>query len=180
MLATDAQGALRLRAGNALVYLNAQSSAAVHIVAGGLQTELLSGTIVFSSSQASAIALLANGGEIRPVANGPAVAQVSLVGSQELIVVARRGAMQFTYGGESEVIPEGASYRVLLDPSDEALGGDQETVNPPSQQGPQQPPLGPPKKPKRRRKAFIFLLLGGAGIATLWLIHNGTVSPDAP
>ncbi len=178
VLGTDTDGALRLRAGVALVYLGGRSGAKLRRAAGGLQTELLAGTVVLSSAQVSAMEILVTGAQIRPSADGPTVAQVTLAGPKELHILARRGALQFSYGGESEMIPEGASYRVVLDPSEEMAAAELMSAQGPQGAGTRQ--YDPPKKPKRRRRAFIFLLWGSAAAVTAIVIHEALESPDGP
>src|SRR4029077_8524444 len=58
---------------------------------------------------------------IQPAANAASVAHIRVVNPKELRIYAQRGALEFSYHGESELIPEGAAYRVLLDPSDKEL-----------------------------------------------------------
>ena len=47
--------------------------------------------------------ILADGAFLRPLADGPTVAQVTIVGPKELQIRARRGAWQFAYAGETVV-----------------------------------------------------------------------------
>jgi len=60
----------------------------------------------------------ANAAWIRCTASFPVAAQISIVNAKELRILARRGSLQFTYEGETAVIPEGVAYRVILDPDD--------------------------------------------------------------
>jgi hypothetical protein len=170
-LGTDDDGTMRLRAGAALVYLGGNSGAKLRRTATGFQTELIAGTAVFSTAQVTAMEFLAEGALIRPSADGPTVAQVTVAGPKELDVIARRGALQFTYGGESEMIPEGASYRVMLDPPEAVAASlaSREGTNP-----------NPPRRAGRSRRAFLFLLGGGAGGVAVWIIHEAIGSPDKP
>ncbi len=170
-LSTGTQGTLRLRAGSALLYLGSESGVTLRRTGSGAQAEMTGGTLVVSTSSAAAMGITANGATIRPVADGPAVAQVTLAGPKELYIFARRGALEFSYADESEVIPEGASYRVMLDP--------QEVVA----QAPAGAGVGaqaPPKNARRRRRGFIFFLWGVTGAVTAWAVHEALESPDRP
>jgi hypothetical protein len=165
-LSTAADGSLRMRAGAALVYLGSESGVTLKQSAGGAEAVLNRGLIVLSAVKAGTVGILANGASLRPAADVPTIAQVRILGPKELHVVAERGAIQFTYNGESEVIPEGASYRVVLDPP---------ANMPAAQQAPE-----PTKKSGKYRKGFLFLLFGIAGGATIWAVHEALESPDRP
>jgi hypothetical protein len=64
--------------------------------------------------------VLADEAFIRPIADGPTVAQVTVLGPKELQITARRGALELSYRNETEKIAEGTSCRVLLDAQDDA------------------------------------------------------------
>lgn len=167
-LTTSAQGSLRLRAGNALIYLGPQGALTLRRTASGAAAELAGGTAVFSVARAAAMEISARGAQLKPVGEGPAVAQVSVVAPKILEVSARRGALQFTYSGESEVIPEGASYRVVLDPPEQGPAG----VG--TKQG------EAPKRPGRRRNTFLFIVIGAVGFLTWVAVDEALESPDSP
>lgn len=165
-LTTSPDGSLRMRAGSALVYLGPESGVTLKQAAGGAEAVLRRGLIVLSTPKAGTVGIIASGASLRPAADVPTIAQVRILGPKELHVVAQRGALQFSYNGESEVIPEGASYRVLLDP-------------PANMPVPQQPPEQAHKAGKYR-KAFLFLIFGVVGGVTVWGIHEALESPDRP
>jgi hypothetical protein len=167
LLSTDNSGVLRLHTKSAMLYLAGQSNIVLHNAEKGVQAQLAGGTAVFSSVHAAAIEIHADEARIRPVADVPTIAQISIIGPKELSISARRGSLEFSYHDDSEVIPEGASYRVVLDP--------------PNDQGPYAPGKDQPvKKPSRRRKAFMFILIGGGAALGGWLIHELIESPDEP
>jgi hypothetical protein len=74
--------------------------------------------------------------------------------------------LEFSYNGESEVIAEGAAYRVLLDPSEkEAVALESEPAN---------------KRPPMAHHKFLSVAIGiAAGIAIPVVIHEPE-SPDKP
>src|SRR5437879_1007020 len=119
-LSTEAEGALQFRGSAAVFYLPGSSGVTLHGLPMGTQAQLQTGTVVFSTAKAIAMEILADGAFIRPLADGPTVAQVTIVGPKELQIRARRGALQFAYAGETEKIAEGASYRIVLDPPEAA------------------------------------------------------------
>jgi len=123
---------------------------------------------VFSTARAGELEIEARETHIRPVGNGRTVAQVSVIGPKELHIYARRGAVLFSYRGETKTIAEGESYQVILDPAEDGS----ETKQPAKKQG-------------RSHKAFL-LVAGGAGAAAAAVIlyekheHKEMESPDRP
>jgi hypothetical protein len=170
-LSTEEGGALRLRCNAALLDLAEKSAALVRHaedVAQGLEAELAQGTLVFSTARAGELEIETRETHIRPVGNGRTVAQVGVIGPKELHIYARRGAVLFSYRGESKTITEGESYEVILDPPED--GSDK-----------------PQPAQKRRRPPKKFLLVaGGAGAAAAVVIlhekheHKEMESPDRP
>jgi len=164
-LSTESEGLLQFRGAGSLLYLPGRSGVTLHRLLNGTQAHLRTGGLVFSSARASAMEILANDAFIRPAADVPTVAQVTLVGPKELQITARRGALEFSYHSETENIAEGASYRILLDPADPPLRSSQNQ---------------PIQEPGRRRKGFWILIIGGMGWATVWAAHEALESPDRP
>src|SRR5260370_11915055 len=74
--------------------------------------------LFFSVGNPPAVAVPANNAWIRPASSAPTVAHIRIVNPKELRISAQRGSLQFSYEGESALIPEGVAYRVLLDPDD--------------------------------------------------------------
>jgi len=117
-LSTESEGLLQFRDAGSLLYLPDRSGVTLHRLRNGTQAHLRTGGLIFSSVRASAMEILANDAFIRPAADVPTVAQVTLVDPKELQITARRGALEFSYHSETENIAEGASYRIVLDPAD--------------------------------------------------------------
>jgi hypothetical protein len=86
----------------------------------GTQAELNSGTLVFSQARIASFDVLVDGASLRAVADRPTVGQVTVVGPKTLIISTRQSSLLFSYRDDSEVIQEGQSYRVLLDPDDDS------------------------------------------------------------
>ncbi|HEY2462068.1 MAG TPA: hypothetical protein VGI16_14755 [Candidatus Acidoferrum sp.] len=172
-LSTSENGMLRVRGKGASLYLGPQSGitfrsapAASGSDSAATAAELTQGTAIFSALQPESIEISADQASIRPSAATPTMAQVTIVGPKELRVYAQRGALEFSYKGETEIIPEGADYRVVLDPPEEAA------KDHPSDQHIQQP--------AKRRKAFIFFLTGVFIAFEALLVQEALESPDRP
>ncbi len=167
-LSTEANGVLRLNAGTTALHLAPQTSLTVRLTDSGqsTQVELAAGMLVFSVANPPAVAVHANNAWIRPASNAPTVAHIRIVNPKELRISAQRGSLQFSYEGESALIPEGVAYRVLLDPDDDsARASSTAQVS---------------KKSGKARRAFLLILIGAAaGIGIPILIHSFE-SPDHP
>lgn len=130
-------------------------------VARGIEAKLVQGTLVFSAAQAAWLNIIVCDASIRPVADARTVAQVSVAGPKELRIYARRGALEFSYHGETETIPEEKAYRVVLDPPDE-------------ESDKKEPVKG------RKAKAFLVLIAGGGLPALIFGLHEAFESPERP
>jgi hypothetical protein len=120
-LSTEAGGVLRVSALSLTLRLGAQSILVLRhhaSTAGSVQAELACGTLVFSAARSDSVSVVAGDALIRPAANTATLAYIRVVNPKELRIYAQRGALEFSYHGESEVIAEGSAYRVLLDPSE--------------------------------------------------------------
>ncbi len=171
-LSTDSGGVLRASGIALTLQLDSNSSVTLRgapVPEGDIQAELGSGTVIFSSGQASNIAVLADGALIRPAAHAFTVAHIRVTSPKELRIYAQRGALDFSYHGQSAVILEGTAYRVLLDPSEREIDAAAE-----SGRGRNPPAKGHVK--------FLLLTIGiAAGGAIAMMRHRHHMeSPDRP
>ena len=121
-LSTDAQGSIQLRAGAARLLLQSASAVVVDDSEGAPAAKLLLGTATFSTGNAHAFTLYASKAVVRAETDRPTIGQVTYVNEKELLVTARRGELAVTVDGETQVIAEGSTYRVLMDTADTAQG----------------------------------------------------------
>jgi len=165
---TEAGGMMLLRSEASSFDLTEESAMIVRSRVGraqSMEVELNRGTLTFRAGRAAALEIAVQEALIRQANDVPAIGQVTIVGPKELRIYARRGSLQFSYG-DTRTIAEGESYRVLLDPPEDA----------------------PKKKDaikRGRRKAFLFVCIGGAGAGVATLIyeshrHKYVESPDRP
>jgi hypothetical protein len=161
---------LRINSPSLTLQLDGQSSMVIGHATGpdeGTLAELAYGTLVFSAAPKGSLIITANEALVRLPGKVATVAQVWIVNRKELRIYARRGALEFSYRGESQTIPEG-NYRVVLDPSERevAAAGSSQTTKP----------------PWKHRPTFILVAIvtGVAlGIAIPLIIHHSE-SPDRP
>ena len=163
---TETGGMLRMRSGTTGLELAEASVISVQNPPNGVQgmeVELDKGTLVFSAARAASLNVIAREASIRPVADTRTVAQITVTGPKELRVCARRGALQFSYRGETETLAEGKSYRVILDQPDN---------------GPKEEPPPQAKLPK----GFRIVIIGEAAAVVALGIYElrEPESPDRP
>jgi len=167
-LSTDTVGLLRVRAGAAQFQLFTSSAAVVTRTSTGIRATLRRGTVAWSSATAGAIEMQASEARLRPLGNVPTQAQVTLLSPTELLVTARRGALEITVGDETQTVPEATSYRVLLSPPD-----------PQEPQGAGTKQAGKKPKPAGRNRFYVIPLIA-VGMATAVAVHEAWESPDRP
>jgi hypothetical protein len=164
---TEAGGLLRVQSGPAILELAEASAACVRKQAKGaqgLEAELGKGTLAFSAVRADSLNVIALGANIRPAADTRTVARITVTGPRELRISARRGALQFSYRGETETLAEGRCYGVLLDSPEENSKKDGHLA------------------PIRWPKAFKIVIIGEAAAVVALGIYEWreSVSPDRP
>ena len=172
-LSTEKSGSIQIRAGAARFLLSGASSAALNMKDGVPAATLLSGTAVFSTANAKAFLLHASTADIRPQSDQPTVAQVTYLNDKELRVRATRGSLAITVEDETQFVPEGSAYRVILDPSSYYAAE--------SPQGPAGAGAGSGKPPRKAgRSHFLLIAIIITGVATGVALYEALQSPDKP
>lgn len=172
-LSTEKLGSIQIRAGAARFLLAGASSAALNVKDGVPAATLLSGTAVFSTANAKAFLLHASTADIRPQSDAPTVAQVTYVNDKELRVRTTRGSLAITVEDETQFVPEGTAYRVILDPSSYYASE--------SPQGPAGAGVGSGKPPRKAgRSRFLLMAIIITGVATGVALYEALQSPDKP
>ena len=173
-LSTIAGGSLRLMIGQAMLYLGDKSSVLLHSDAGKatkqFEAELFSGAVVLSATAETLGKIVASAASVRPIAETRGVVQVRLITPHELIVFAQVGPAEICYRDECETIPEGKSYRVMLNGADDSQSGAPNA-----------------KSSGKSGTALVLIAVGvatAAGIIGLWRVgqgeQKGLESPDRP
>jgi hypothetical protein len=175
-LSTELQGNVQVRAGAARLLLLSSSAAIVNDNEGAPSAKLLLGTATFSTGNALAFTLFASNAAVRPQTDVPTIGQVTYLNEKELLVTARRGRLTVTVEDETQVIPEGTSYRVLLDPAPDAAQGPAGAGS--GDKGPSGKGSGAPLKAGRSR--FLIMATAVTGVATGFAIYEAIESPDRP
>ena len=181
-LFTDEAGSVQVRAGAARLLLSSASIAMLAKDESSPAASLTRGTAIFSTASSKAFALHVGSMTIRPETDQPTVAQVSVVGPKQLMVRSTRGSVTVPVDDDVRVIPEGMSYRIVLDPSASELAAvEGERAASDRVQGPQGVGPGRRKQPRRAgRSRFVWFAIGIVGVATFFAVYEALQSPSKP
>jgi hypothetical protein len=115
-LLTDASGNLQAQFGQSQISMLSNSNVLVHRLSNGYGASLSLGTIVFSTTGGQTIEVVADGATIQPKNGQPTIAQVSYINPTELMLTSKRGDLLVSFGNQTKIVNEGASYRMLIQP----------------------------------------------------------------
>lgn len=170
-VSTGTDGSLRITTRTVTLELARQSSLTIRRhsgLDGDILAELVAGILILSTVRNASIALAANHASIRPATNASVVTCVRVVNQRELRIFTQRGSVELSYQGETEVIPEGKTYRVILDPSEKEIAAASESDN-------------GKKSPAKPRRAFLLIAITVLIPAVLVpVIIHLLESPDRP
>jgi hypothetical protein len=165
---TETGGTLRLRVGASQFYLLASSAATLAQNSSGAMLSLTRGTAGFSSAASGQLQLDTPAGIVRGADGKPAYGQVTIKSANELVVSAFRGDLVLDNEGEFHSIPEGKSYRVVIESDQEPASGDNKDFH-------------PAENHHRKRRLIFALILTGAVTLMSYEIYNSlTESPSKP
>jgi len=168
-LSTEQTGSIQVRAGAARLLLSGASSATFSQDDATPAATLTNGSATFSTAHSNAFALHVASAVIRPNSNLPTIGQVTVLNPKELIVKSTRGSLSIAVEDDVREIPEGAAYRVVLDPD-------------PAAQGPRGAGTkgigGPPIKAAKSR--FIWYAVAVTAVLTYFALDEVFESPDRP
>jgi len=116
-LSTDQSGSVQVRAGAARLLLSSASIATLSQEDTIPAATLTLGSATFSTANSNAFALHVASAVIRPNTNQPTIGQVTVLNPKELIVKSTRGSLSIAVEDDVREIPEGAAYRIVLDPN---------------------------------------------------------------
>ena len=169
-LSTEQTGSVQVRAGAARVLLSSASSATFAQEDVSPAATLTIGSATFSTANSKAFALHVASAVIRPNTNQPTIGQVTVLNAKELFVKSTRGSLSIAVEDDVREIPEGAAYRVVLDP------------NAPIPQGPRGAGTkgygGSPVKAAKNR--FIWYAVAVTAVVTYFAVTESLESPDRP
>jgi len=169
-LTTAQSGSVQVRASAARLLLSGASSVTLSQDDITPAATLTVGSATFSTANSKAFALHVASAVIRPNSNQPTIGQVTVLNPKELIVKSTRGSLSIAVEDDVREIPEGAAYRVVLDPSAAAPQGPRGAGS----KGYGSPPI------KAAKSRFIWFAVGITAVVTGWAFHEAFESPDRP
>jgi hypothetical protein len=169
-LSTELSGSVQVRASAARFLLSSGSSATLLQDDTSPAAALNYGSATFSTANSKAFALHVASAVIRPNTDRPTIGNVSVLNAKELVVKCTRGSLSIAVEDDVREIPEGAAYRVVLDP------------NAPDPQGPRGAGTkgygGPPIKAAKSK--FIWYAIAVTAGVTIWALNEALESSDKP
>jgi hypothetical protein len=170
-LFTSPNGSLQVRAGAARFLLAGSSSAILLQEEASAAAILTSGSATFSTANLNAFVLRVFTAVIRANSNEPTIGQVTVLARNEMIVKSTRGALACEVDGETRVINEGESFRVVIG---DTVATDQ---GPAGASG----KSGSGRSPRRAgRSKAVYYIVGGVAALTVFALHEALESPDRP
>ena len=171
-LSTEQSGSVQVRAGAARLLLSGASSATFAQEDGSPAATLTLGSATFSTANSKAFALHVASAVIRPNTDEPTIGHVTVLNPKELVVKSTKGSLTIAVDDDVRVIPEGAAYRIVLDPTD--------TARPPQEaRGAGTKGYGGPPV-KAAKSKFIWYAIGITAAVTIFAISEALESPDRP
>jgi len=169
-LSTDPSGSVQVRAGAARLLLSSASTVTFSQDDASPAATLTNGSATFSTANSRALALHVSSAVIRPNTNQPTIGQVTVLTPKELIVKSTRGSLSIAVEDDVREIPEGAAYRVVLDPNAADPQGPQGAGT----KGYGRPPI------KAAKSKFIWYVVGVTAVITFLAVREAFESPDRP
>jgi len=169
-LSTAQSGSVQVRASAARLLLSSSSSATLSQDDTTPAATLTGGSATFSTANSKAFALHVASAVIRPSSNQPTIGQVTVLNPKELIVKSTRGSLSIAVEDDVREIPEGAAYRVVLDPN----AADPQGPRGAGSRGYGSPPI------KAAKSRFIWFAVGITTFVGAWAVHEALESPDRP
>lgn len=166
-LNTSAGGSVQVRAGAARFLLSQSSSAILLQEDSSAAAILTSGSATFSTARSNAFAIHVFSALVRPNSDDPTIGQVTVLGRNELLVKSTKGALACTVDGETRVIAEGESYRVVIADTMGAQG-------PAGGSGSGRPPL------RAGKSRAMYYIAAGVAVVTILAVSEALESPDRP
>jgi hypothetical protein len=173
-LSTDAGGKIGVRIGVSVITLVGESGATLQRTGDGAHVDLDAGSVYMWSAENNPLEVHVEGALLRPHGAHQVQAQILMFAPKILQITTRQGSVDFSYGKEFRVLPEGQTYRIYLESEDDPRGATD------AGSGTEKAGLSTGAK-----VAYFILAGAGAGLAA-WGIHDliqsnsGVESPAKP
>jgi hypothetical protein len=173
-VSTDTNGKLSLRIGSSVITLAEQSAVMLQGSGDVAHVDLDAGSVYLWSAESNPLEVHVEGALLRAHGKGNVQSQIRIFAPKILEVTTRQGSVDFLYGKEFRVLPEGQTYRIYLESEDDPRGAPE--------------PGEDTRKPGMSTGTKVaYFILGSAGVGlSAWGIHdliqsnNGVESPAKP
>jgi hypothetical protein len=173
-LSTDAEGKLSARIGGSVITLIEQSAATLQRNGDGAHVDLEAGSAFLWSAESNPLEAHVEGALLRAHGSQQVQAQILMFAPKTLQITTRQGSLDFSFGREFRVLPEGQTYRIYLEAEDDPRNATDASND-----------TGKAGMSTGTKVAYFILAGAGAGLAA-WGIHdliqshNGVESPAKP
>ena len=171
-LSTRETGSVQVRAGAARLLLASASTATFNRDEASPSATLNAGSATFSTANSKAFSLHIATAVIRPASDQPTIGRVTVLGPKEFVVKSTRGPLTIAVEDDVREIPEGAGYRIVLDP--DAAAADPQRAAGAGARSTGGPPI------RAARSKFIWYAIAVAAAVTICAVHEALESPDRP
>lgn len=114
-LSTDPEGKVSARVGGSVITLIARSAASLQRAGDGAHVDLEAGSVYVWSAESNPLEVHAEGALLWPHGGHQVQTQVLVFAPKVLQITTRQGSVDFSYGREFCVLPEGQTYRIFLE-----------------------------------------------------------------
>lgn len=173
-VSTDAEGKVAVRIGASVLTLNEGSGATLQRAGDGAHLDLDAGLVYVWSAESNPLEVHVEGALLRAHGSHQMQAQILMFAPKILQITTQQGSVDFSYGKEFRVLPEGQTYRIYL-----AAEDDPRRVP--------EPGTDARKSGMSTGAKVAYFILAGAGTGlAVWGIHdlihsnNGVESPAKP
>jgi ferric-dicitrate binding protein FerR (iron transport regulator) len=173
-LSTDAEGKLSARIGGSVITLVERSAATLQRSGDGAHIDLDAGAVYVWSAESNPLEVHVEGALLRPHGARQVQAQILMFAPKILQITTRQGSVDFSYGKEFRVLPEGQTYRIYLESEDDPRSAP-DAGNDAQKAG-----------MSTATKVAYFIVAGASAGLAAWGIHdliqshNGVESPAKP
>src|ERR1700739_689153 len=170
-VSTDPDGKLTLRVGGSVITLAERSAATLQRIGDGAHVDVDAGCVYLWSVESNPLEAHVEGATLRAHGKGSVQSQIRILTPKILEVTTRQGSVDFSYGKEFCVLPEGQTYRIYLESEDDSRSAPEPGTDT-RKQG-----------TSTGTKVAYFILAGVGAGAAAWGIHdliqsnNGVESP---
>lgn len=173
-LSTDAEGKMSARIGGSVITLIERSAATLQRNGDGAHIDLEAGSAYLWSAESNPLEVRVEGALLRAQGAHQVQAQILMFALKILQITTRQGSLDFSFGREFRVLPEGQTYRIYLEAEDGPRNGTDASND-----------TGKAGMSTETKVAYFILAGVGAelaawGINDLIQSHNGVESPAKP